>query len=433
MSNHNNNENELKNNNEFNENELKNNNEFNENEFNEFNEFNINEKENVNEKEKEEELDILNSWEDLNVKTDLLRGIYAYGFENPSPIQRRAILPMIKGHDIIAQAQSGTGKTGCFTIASLELIDTTNKDVQVIILSPTRELSYQTNIVLDRIGHNINNLQTQLLIGGTSTEIDIKNLKDKRPQILVGCPGRIHDIMRRKHINGHTIKLIVLDEADEMLSSGFKDQIYNIFQYLSNDIQITLFSATMPPILYNLTNKFMRNPIKITVKTEQLTLDGIKQYYINLEDDSQKYDTLKDLFSTFSVSQCIIYCNSVRRVADLYQAMVQDGYPVCHIHSNLDKAERLKSYTEFSKGQQRVLISSNVTARGIDIQQVSTVINFDIPKCCNTYLHRIGRSGRWGRKGTAINFITRRDFLHLKEIESFYSTEIGELPKDYRQ
>ena len=374
----------------------------------------------------------INSWEDLNIKTEILRGIYANGFENPSPIQKKAIGPMLKKLDIIAQAQSGTGKTGCFTIAGLELTDTNENYVQLIILSPTRELSYQTKSVVDSIGSNIKTLRTQLLVGGTSTESDIKTLKEYCPQILVGCPGRIHDMMRRKHINGAKIKLIVLDEADEMLSSGFKEQIYSIFQYLSNDIQITLFSATMPTSLYSLTEKFMRDPIKIIVKTEQLTLEGIKQYYINLEDDNQKYDTLKDLFSTFSVSQCIIYCNSVRRVSDLYEAMSQDGYPVCQIHSNLDKADRQKNYESFKSGNQRVLISSNVTARGIDIQQVSTVINFDIPKCCNTYLHRIGRSGRWGRKGTAISFITRRDYKLLKEIESFYSTSIGELPKDYK-
>lgn len=374
----------------------------------------------------------INSWEDLNIKTDLLRGIYANGFENPSPIQKKAIVPMINKLDIIAQAQSGTGKTGCFTIAGLELTDTNENYVQVIILSPTRELSYQTKNVLDSIGCNMKKLRTQLLVGGTSTDGDIKILREQNPQILVGCPGRIHDMMRRKYINGSKIKLIILDEADEMLSSGFKEQIYSIFQYLSNEIQITLFSATMPPSLYNLTEKFMRNPVKIIVKTEQLTLDGIKQYYINLEDDSQKYDTLKDLFSTVSVSQCIIYCNSVRRVSDLYEAMSQDGYPVCQIHSNLDKSERQKNYESFKSGNERVLISSNVTARGIDIQQVSTVINFDIPKCSNTYLHRIGRSGRWGRKGSAINFITRRDYKLLKDIESYYSTSIEELPKDYK-
>tara|TARA_Y100000389_G_scaffold204357_2_gene256431 strand:+ start:323 stop:1504 length:1182 start_codon:yes stop_codon:yes gene_type:complete len=374
----------------------------------------------------------INSWEELDVKRDLLRGIYAYGFEKPSPIQRKAIIPMINKHDIIAQAQSGTGKTGCFTIAGLELTDTTNTEVQTIILSPTRELSCQIKTVLDRIGSNMKDLRTQLLVGGTSTENDIKLLRENLPQVVVGCPGRIHDMLRRKHINGNNIKLIVLDEADEMLSAGFKEQIYSIFQYLSNDIQITLFSATMPSSLYSLAEKFMRDPIKIIVKTEQLTLEGIKQYYVNLDDDTQKYETLKDLFSTFSVSQCIIYCNSVKRVADLFEAMSQDGYPVCQIHSNLDKADRQKNYEAFRNGGQRVLISSNVTARGIDIQQVSTVINFDIPKCSNTYLHRIGRSGRWGRKGTAINFITRRDYRQLKEIESFYSTQISELPKDYK-
>jgi translation initiation factor 4A len=381
---------------------------------------------------KREDYNPINNWDELEIKNQLLRGIYANGFENPSPIQRKAIIPIIKGHDVIAQAQSGTGKTACFTIAGLELVDTEVSHVQLLILSPTRELSSQTKNVLDSIGQNMKSLSTQLLVGGTSTEIDIKHLRERLPQVLVGCPGRIHDMMRRKHIDCGNIRLIILDEADEMLSSGFKEQIYSIFQYLSKDIQIALFSATMPTTLYSLTDRFMRNPIKIIVKTEQLTLEGIKQYYINLEDDTQKYDTLKDLFSAFSVSQCIIYCNSVRRVSDLYEAMSQDGYPVCQIHSSLDKIDRQKSYESFRTGSQRVLISSNVTARGIDIQQVSTVINFDIPKCANTYLHRIGRSGRWGRKGTAINFITRRDYRQLKEIESYYSTTIGELPSDYK-
>jgi len=375
---------------------------------------------------------IINSWDDLDIKPQLLRGIYAYGFEKPSPIQKKSIKPILEGKDVIAQAQSGTGKTACFTISSLEIIDIDSYSPQVIIMSPTRELSCQIKRVLDSIGNNIKNMKTQLLVGGTSTDNDIKQLKETPPHIIVGCPGRIHDMLRRKHIRLDTIKFVVLDEADEMLSSGFKEQIYNIFQYLSKDIQIALFSATMPPTLYQLTEKFMRNPVKIIVKAEQLTLEGIKQYFVNLEDDNMKYETLKDLFSTFSVAQCIIYCNSVRRVSDLYEAMSSDGYPVCQIHSNLDKAERQKNYDQFRSGNFRVLISSNVTARGIDIQQVSTVINFDIPKCSSTYLHRIGRSGRWGRKGVAINFITRRDYKHLKEIESFYQTEISELPNDYK-
>lgn len=380
----------------------------------------------------EDNVNTINSWDDLEIKQQLLRGIYAYGFENPSPIQRKSIMPILKGKDVIAQAQSGTGKTACFTISSLELVDTSINSPQVVIMSPTRELSSQIKNVLDAIGNNLKNLNTQLLVGGTSTDLDIKNLREKPPHIIVGCPGRIHDMLRRKNIIVDKIRMVVLDEADEMLSSGFKEQIYSVFQYLSNDIQIALFSATMPNQLYYLTEKFMRNPVKIIVKTEQLTLEGIKQYFVNLEDDSMKYETLKDLFSTFSVAQCIIYCNSVRRVSDLYEAMKQDGYPVCQIHSNLDKSDRQKNYEQFKNGNFRVLISSNVTARGIDIQQVSTVINFDIPKCTSTYLHRIGRSGRWGRKGVSINFVTRRDIKQLKDIESFYNTQISELPSDYK-
>ena len=374
----------------------------------------------------------ITSWDDLDLKSELLRGIYAYGFEKPSPIQKKSILPILNGRDVLAQAQSGTGKTACFTISSLQVVDIDVNLSQVIIMSPTRELSCQIKSVVDQIGINIKNLRTQLLVGGTSTDVDTKLLKENTPHIIIGCPGRINDMLKRKQIHQETIKLVILDEADEMLSSGFKEQVYNIFQYLSNDIQIALFSATMPPTLHNLTDKFMRNPVQIIVKAEQLTLEGIKQYFVNLDDDNMKYETLKDLFSVFSVSQCIIYCNSVRRVNDLYEAMVQDDYPVCQIHSNLDKLDRQKNYNLFRTGEKRVLISSNVTARGIDIQQVSTVINFDIPKCSSTYLHRIGRSGRWGRKGTAINFITRRDYRLLKDIESYYQTQISELPSDYK-
>jgi translation initiation factor 4A len=220
----------------------------------------------------------------------------------------------------------------------------------------------------------------------------------------------------------------MLDEADEMLSSGFKEQIYNIFRYFNNDIQVALFSATLPSHIYNITNKFMRNPIKICVTPDKLTLEGIKQYYVAVNDDRDKYENLKKLYSFITLSQCIIYCNSVKRVMDLYDAMKEDQFPVSAIHSSMDKTERDVAFTEFRSGKARVLISSNVTARGIDIQQVSIVINFDIPKDVHTYIHRIGRSGRWGRKGTGINFITRRDIFKIKEIEQYYNTQIDELP-----
>lgn len=371
----------------------------------------------------------IQSWDDLDCDVSLLRGIYSYGFEKPSPIQQRAILPMKSKKDIIAQAQSGTGKTGCFAIGILLAIDIEKNKTQALCISPTRELSTQIKSVIDGIGSMMTGLKTQLLVGGSSTDEDIRMLQDKKqPHIVVGCPGRIYDMLRRKKFSSSELKILVLDEADEMLSSGFKEQVYTIFQQLPNDIQVALFSATMPNELYALTEKFMRDPVKILVKTEQLTLDGIKQYYVAIENDAQKYETLKDLFGSISMSHCIIYCNSVKRVEELYDAMNNDNFPVCKLHSSMDYNERKNSYTEFKNGSKRVMISSNVTARGIDIQQVSIVINFDIPKCVHTYLHRIGRSGRWGRKGVGINFVSRYDTHKIKEIEEHYKTQINELP-----
>lgn len=375
----------------------------------------------------------IEEWNDLEMNPEVLRGIYSYGFENPSPIQKKGIKPMLNKRDVIAQAQSGTGKTGCFTVGTLARIDPTKPGVQALILSPTRELSMQTKNVIDGIGTFVKGFKSQLLVGGTSTDETIKGLIEDKPSVVVGCPGRVYDMLRRKKLHPNTLRLIILDEADEMLSSGFKEQIYNIFQFMPSDIQVGLFTATLPHDLMSLTEKFMRNPVKVLVKAEQLTLEGISQYYVGLDSDEQKYECLKDIFSSLSMAQCIIYCNSVRRVQDLYDAMTADNYPVAQIHSGMEKEDRSKSYKEFRAGTQRVLISSNVTARGIDVQQVSTVINFDLPKCVHTYLHRIGRSGRWGRKGVGINFITRRDSRKLKEIEQHYSTQISEMPLNWAQ
>jgi translation initiation factor 4A len=369
-----------------------------------------------------------NSWDELEITPDLLRGIYAYGFETPSPIQKKAIIPLIMKKDIIGQAQSGTGKTATFTIGALSNVNLEDKNVQVIVLSPTRELSVQTANVFKGIGSMMNGLKVQLLVGGNSIDDDVENLKKNTPHVIVGCPGRVYDMIRRNAFSAKKIGLVILDEADEMFSTGFKDQVYNIFQYFNNNIQVALFSATLPSYIYSITSKLMRDPVRISVKAEQLTLEGISQYFVAVEDDKQKYATLKDLYSFISVSQCIIYCNSVKRVSDLYDAMMEDGFPVCRIHSGMEKTERDNAFSDFRTGKFRVLISSNVTSRGIDIQQVSVVINFDISKCVNNYLHRIGRSGRWGRKGVAINLITRRDILKMKEIEAHYSTQIKEMP-----
>lgn len=373
---------------------------------------------------------VINSWDELEIEPKILRGIFAYGFEKPSPIQQRAIKPVIQGRDVIAQAQSGTGKTATFTIGALQRVNIAEPTTQILILSPTRELSTQTAKVVSNLGSFMDGLKIQTLFGGSSIEESSSFSSRNIPHIICGCPGRVNDMMRRERISSKNIKLIILDEADEMLSAGFKEQVYNIFQYLNSNVQVCLFSATLPDGINTIIEKIMRNPIRICVKREQLTLEGISQYYIAVNDDREKYTTLKDIFSFITLSHTIIYCNSIKRVQDLYEAMCEDGFPVCRIHSNMDKSERDKAFNDFRNGNSRVLISSNVTARGIDIQQVSVVINFDLPKCVHNYLHRIGRSGRWGRKGVGINFITRRDVIQIKKIEEHYSTQITEMPSE---
>lgn len=371
-------------------------------------------------------------WDDMNLKDEVLRGIYAYGFENPSDIQKKAIMPMIQKKDLIAQAQSGSGKTGTFTISTLQMIDVTKPYTQALILAPTHELAKQITRVIQDIGRFLEGLTVKTLIGGTSIREDVQSMDQKPPHVIVGCTGRVYDMFQKKYIITSDIKLLVLDEADEMLSQGFGSQIKDMFQfYFSEHLQVALFSATMPPEMLRLTDKFMQHPVRIMVKKEDLSLQCIQQFFVALLNDDAKYDTLKDLFSVISSSKCIIYCNSVRRVITLYESMLRDGFSVCHIHSNMEKSERYSVFNQFRNGDARVLISSDITARGIDVQQVSTVINFDIPRSVHTYLHRIGRGGRWGRKGFAINFVTKQDVGDIRRIESHYDIQISELPPDY--
>jgi translation initiation factor 4A len=368
------------------------------------------------------------NWDDLQIKPELLRGIYGYGYESLSPIQQKGIAPILNGRDVIGQAQSGTGKTATFSIGALNSVNISSKTTQVLVLSPTRELSKQTYKVISTLGNAMEGLVAQNIVGGTCVDEDISIYNKNIPHIVVGCPGRAYDLLRRRIIDGSLLKMVVIDEADEMLSSGFKEQIYNIFQMFNRSIQVVLFSATLPENIFEITTKFMKTPVTIMVKAEQLTLEGISQYFVAIENDQQKYATLKDIYSFLSFSQCIIYCNSVNRVIDLFEAMNQDGFPVCCIHSEMDPDVRDASFTKFRVGEARVLISTNVTARGIDVQQVGVVINFDVPKCVHNYLHRIGRSGRWGRKGVGINFMTRRDVFKMKEFEEYYACQIGPLP-----
>lgn len=375
---------------------------------------------------------MFSTWEDkrLNLSEALLKGIYSYGYEKPSEIQKIGILPFLSNKDIIAQAQSGTGKTGTFVISFLQKMDSTKEETQGVILVPTRELVLQTYNIAKHISSNMN-IKIKTLVGGSSVNIDIDDLKENTYHLIIGCTGRVYDMLRRELINHTTIHTLIIDEADEMLSSGFKNQVRSIFEYMNKDVQVALFSATMPGEIMEVTKQFMVDPIKILVKSEELNLKGISQFKLQVRNDKDKYDTIRDIFDSVSISQCIIYSNSVRRVFDLYEAMKEDGYPVIYIHSNMKREERQENFREFSSGKYRVLISSDLTSRGIDIQQVAIVINFDIPNNKHTYLHRIGRSGRWGRKGLAINFVTKRDQHALKHIEDWYNLSIDDLPEDF--
>jgi translation initiation factor 4A len=371
---------------------------------------------------------IINSWEDLKLSDDILRGIYSYGFVSPSSIQQKAILPIKCGRDIIAQAQSGTGKTGAFTIGSLCRLNPDIKTTQILAMAPTRELAEQTSNVYRCLGTYIPNFSVKTFVGGTSVRDDINFLENTPPTVAVGCPGRIADLIKKRALPVDQIKILVIDEADEMLSQGFKDQVRNIFQMMPEDVQVAIFSATMNREVIEITSHFMRDPVKIIMEAEQLSLQGIAQHYVSLRSDDEKFDTLKDICSRMSISQCVIYCNSVNRVRQLHEAMLKDGFGVTCIHSGLSKSERDLAFNDFKTGNSKFLISSDITARGMDVQQVGLVINFDLTRDVHTYLHRIGRSGRWGRKGVAINFITQYDRRTMTDLEQYYRMQITPLP-----
>ena len=368
------------------------------------------------------------SFDQLGIKDNLLRGVYAYGFEKPSIIQHKSIPVLMAGKDIIAQAQSGTGKTGAFSIGSLNNVDEGLKETQIIVLSPTRELADQTFKVITELS-SYTKISSCKVIGGTRVYDCISDLR-KNPQVIVGTPGRIIDMLLKKHIFTQHIKTLVIDEADEMLSQGFQEMIHNIFNYIPKTSQVGLFSATFPEELIELSVKFMDNPEQILVKKESLTLEGISQYFINVKHHNWKYDVLTDIYNTINIAQCIIYINSKNRLQEIYQQLNKDDFPVGMIHGNLTTQERERIMDQFRQGEIRILLSTDLLSRGIDIQQLSLVINYDLPMQKETYIHRIGRSGRYGRKGVAINFVTDRDLEYLDEIQKFYNTEIKVMPEN---
>ena len=366
-------------------------------------------------------------FEEMNLKNKLLRGIISYGYEKPSPIQSKGIIPVINGNDCIIQSQSGTGKTATFTISSLEIIDESIESCQIIILNPTREIADQTLNVIKNIGNYLN-YNIVGVIGGKKNDDNLN-----KAQILVATPGRIYDVINRGYINMRTLKLVILDEVDQILNKGFKEQIINIFEYIPLNTQISIYSATIPNDILELTNKFMRNPLRILLKKENLTLEGIKQYYVLFDNEKDKFESLLELFNTFSMGQTIIYCISKKKVIWLNDQLMENGYPISQIHGDLSQLDRDIIMKKFRKNETRILITTDLLSRGIDVQQVEIIINYDIPKSIATYIHRIGRSGRFGRKGVAINFITEKEFGQLEKIQNYYHTAILPVPENIKE
>jgi len=335
------------------------------------------------------------SFEEMGLKEDLLRGLYTYGFEKPSAIQQRAILPILKGRDVIAQAQSGTGKTSLIALTLCQLVDVSMNEVQALILSPTRELASQTDKIIMALGDFLQ-VQSHACIGGKNLSEDRRRL-DQGVHIVSGTPGRVFDMIQRKNLRTRHIKVFVLDEADEMLSKGFKQQIYDVYRYLP-EAQVVLVSATLPHEVLEMTAMFMNEPVRVLVKRDELTLEGIRQFFVAVDREEWKFDTLCDLYDTLTITQAVIFCNTKRKVDWLTGKMRENNFTVSSMHGDMPQKERDAIMEEFRSGRTRVLITTDVWARGLDVQQVSLVINYDLPNNRELYIHRIGRSGRYGRK-----------------------------------
>jgi|UniRef100_A0A6C0IDX2 translation initiation factor 4A len=369
------------------------------------------------------------TFDEMGLNDSLLRGIYSYGYERPSKIQQLAIVPIKEGNDILAQAQSGTGKSCSFIVGSMSVIDVSLQKLQVMVLVPTQELAKQIYEVAKSLGSYLP-VSCYSATGGTPIREDMKAI-DNGVQFIVGTPGRIFDLINRKVLRTDNIRSLIMDEADQMLEDRFYKQVMCILEMgFPKTTKVALFSATMPKEVIEVADKLLQNPVRILVPPEEVTLDGIKQYCVVLEKEEWKYDVLCDIYKQLNINQAIIYCNKRQRAEWLAEKLSADGYPLSCIHGEMENDERRRRMQEFRSGTIRVLISTDLLARGIDVQQVSLVINFELPMNRENYIHRIGRSGRYGRKGVAINLISSSDTKNRTEIETHYSTKMIDLPDD---
>lgn len=371
------------------------------------------------------------SFEDMDLSEDLLRGILSHGFEKPSAIQEKAIVPMKEGRDILAQAQSGTGKTGAFVTGALTKVDPNLKKVQVLILVHVHELARQIATVARSIG-KVMKINVLCATGGPPVRDDIKAL-DAGAQFVVGTPGRIYDLVNRNALDRSNINVLIMDEADQMLEDLFYKQVMCILEKgFPAKTQVALFSATMPEQVVAVANKILRDPVRILISPTSVRLEGIQNFFIPLEKTEYKVDCVLDLYKNLSITQAVIFCNRRQGVEMLGSEMLKYGFPVTCIHGELEKGDRALRMQEFLQGKTRVMIATDMLARGIDVQQVSLVINFDIPLSRESYIHRTGRAGRFGRKGTTINLILPEEEGTVKDISEHYGISIIPLPEDIR-
>jgi len=368
---------------------------------------------------------VVHNFGDMGLRPELLRGIHEYGFERPSTFQKRAIVPVIKGHDMAAQSYAGLGKTSAICISILQKLDVSIKETQALIIVPTREVAQQTHKVVVALGGYMN-VECRACVGGTNVREEMVKLREGI-QVVVGTPGRVYSMIERGALRTDSIGLLCLDESDELLDRGFSDQIYEIFQHLPQARQVVILSATMPADVLEVTTKFMRDPVRLLVKREELTLEGIEQFYIPVEKEDWKLDTLCDLYETVTMEQAVIICNSSRKVDCLAEKLRAREFTVSAMNDDMEQAHREVLMEEFRSGSSRVLITTELMACCIDVQQVSLVVNYDLPTNRENYIHRVGRSGRSGRKVVAINFVTKEEVVMLREIEQFYNTHIDEM------
>ena len=393
-----------------------------------------------------QEIETVDEFTSMNLKQEVLHGISSYGFEKPSGIQRQAILPIKHGRNVLAQAQSGTGKTAAFTIGMLEVLDSAVKGVQALVLAPTRELALQTEAVIRELASKTV-FVPHACIGGTRMAEDLNAIRDGA-QILIGTPGRMLGLIdpsaqsfgrrrdnepaepqrpRGKGISLNKLRIMIIDEADEMLSIGFQKTVSNIFRKTPSEAQVVLVSATLSKDVEDLADEMMQNPVKILVKPEELTLDGITQTMLCVKPEERE-DFLVSLLQKMRAQLVIIYCDRVDECERITQQLKEVGFPCAAMHGKLEQNERTKIMKEFRLGNVRYIVTTNLMARGIDVQSLGIVINLNLPEDKASYLHRVGRAGRFGKKGLAINFITtEEDQQILKEIEGLYAFTCNQL------